>query len=392
MTGSYDIVMRRDDFVLYRNDEPYKSQNGNLLVHKNARLLRYVITHEMNKPGEPFSPLEILKALVDEQEAEKSPYRHIDIATIEEDPTLSVAHKLVKWDLGEVLHQNPMILDFIFLNASSLASALNHFLLQKEEGQSNPEFIKQTIGNLTDSRAIILCFLNQHNAGGIVLHLLLILGYLSVSEYVAALLIGRIREQDQETIRQIETMEGLIALQRNLIEKTRAAIDFDILCRNQNHLSVVEEIIARGEDGQTEFKSTLRWDLRQMKKSPDIEHASLKTICAFLNSEGGDLLIGVRDDGSLEGIETDQFDNDDKFLLHLWMLIKTSIGHEISEWVKTSLQKFGTKTICRVNCKKAAKPVFLNHKGAETFYIRVGPASNSLEIRSALNYIGQHFS
>jgi predicted HTH transcriptional regulator len=132
--------------------------------------------------------------------------------------------------------------------------------------------------------------------------------------------------------------------------------------------------------------------LRQAIKNAAIEHASLKTICAFLNSEGGELLIGVRDDGSIEGIETDKFENDDRFLLHLWTLIKTCIGQEVVEWVKTSLQKFGDKTVCRVHCKSAKKPVFLNQKGfEEAFFIRVGPSSSNLEISSALKYIQHHF-
>jgi predicted HTH transcriptional regulator len=108
----------------------------------------------------------------------------------------------------------------------------------------------------------------------------------------------------------------------------------------------------------------LRWDLHQGIKSSAIEHASLKTVYAFLNSEGGDLMIGVKDDGSIQGIETDQFENNDRFLLHLWTLLRTCVGKEVGEWIKTSLQKFGNKTVCRVNCRKAGTPVFLRQKGS----------------------------
>ena len=103
-------------------------------------------------------------------------------------------------------------------------------------------------------------------------------------------------------------------------------------------------------------------------------------------------MIGVRDDGSIEGIETDHFENNDRFLLHLWTLIKTCLGDEVVEWVKTYLQEFGGKTVCRVKCSKAKSPVFLRQKGfEEAFYIRTGPGSHSLEISSALKYIEQHF-
>ena len=48
-----------------------------------------------------------------------------------------------------------------------------------------------------------------------------------------------------------------------------------------------------------------------------LTHSVLKTIAAFLNTEGGDLLIGVGDDGAVTGIEQDRFENDDEFMRHL---------------------------------------------------------------------------
>ena len=60
-----------------------------------------------------------------------------------------------------------------------------------------------------------------------------------------------------------------------------------------------EELVKRGESKTLEFKSTLRWNLREDRKDNRVTHAVLKTIAAFLNTEGGDLLIGVADDGSV---------------------------------------------------------------------------------------------
>src|ERR1700736_4234749 len=78
------------------------------------------------------------------------------------------------------------------------------------------------------------------------------------------------------------------------------------------------ELIKRGESKTLEFKSTLRWNLKEDRRDDKaITHAVLKTIAAFLNTDGGDLLVGVADDGSIIGIERDQLDNDDKFMRHL---------------------------------------------------------------------------
>ena len=43
----------------------------------------------------------------------------------------------------------------------------------------------------------------------------------------------------------------------------------------------------------------LRWNLKEDRQDDKVTHAALKTIAAFLNTEGGDLLIGVADDGAV---------------------------------------------------------------------------------------------
>lgn len=73
------------------------------------------------------------------------------------------------------------------------------------------------------------------------------------------------------------------------------------------------DAISRGECHKVEFKETLGLDLRRRDSQPSaskddlvarrIVHEVVKTICAFLNSDGGVLLIGVDDDGNVKGIE-----------------------------------------------------------------------------------------
>ena len=54
-----------------------------------------------------------------------------------------------------------------------------------------------------------------------------------------------------------------------------------------------EELLKLQESKTLEFKSSLRWNLKEDRKDDrHVTHAALKTIAAFLNTEGGDLLIG----------------------------------------------------------------------------------------------------
>ena len=387
MNTSFDIVMRENDFVLYQNNQPLLTPNGNETAHPNARLLRMVITSEIAGKKQGLQPIALLQQLADLLSGTIQPSITDADEVLQSDPLLYSS--LQKGNVEQLIQQQETLFDFVFMTSSSLASAVGAFLSPKKPGSASKAYLSETIQNLSPEKQVVLSALHKQHRLGMLVHLLLIKGFLSVSEYVAAIIVLEMRTS--EDVSPFSDMAYVEKRSLVLAHNALVATDFLTLCNETNKLSVIEEIIHRGEDGQTEFKSTLRWDLRQAKKSPDIEHASLKSICAFLNSEGGDLLIGVRDDGRIEGIETDQFGNDDRFLLHLWTLIKTTMGHEVIEWVKTSLQKFGDKTVCRVNCRKATKPVFLNHKNNESFYVRVGPASNILEIRAALKYIEEHF-
>ena len=74
--------------------------------------------------------------------------------------------------------------------------------------------------------------------------------------------------------------------------------------RLQMHaLTEEEKLIQTGETAKLEFKSTLRWNILADRIDKEIEHSVLKTIVAYMNSEGGTLLVGVKDDGDILGTE-----------------------------------------------------------------------------------------
>lgn len=158
-----------------------------------------------------------------------------------------------------------------------------------------------------------------------------------------------------------------------------------------------EELIKRGESRTLEFKSTLRWSLKENRKNDKlVTHASLKTIAAFLNTDGGDLLIGVGDDGAIVGIERDQFENDDKFMLHLTQVVMNGLGDRASTCIDPKTQIVQGKTVCVVSCQRSPEPVFLKWKDMEAtpegdFYVRSGPRTTKLPPDSAKEYIRTRF-
>jgi len=158
-----------------------------------------------------------------------------------------------------------------------------------------------------------------------------------------------------------------------------------------------EELIERGESKTLEFKSTLRWSLKEDRKDDKgVTHAVLKTVAAFLNTEGGDLLIGVADDGKIVGIEHDQLEDDDKFMRHLAQVVRNGLGDRAGTCIDPKTQIVQEKTVCVVSCQRSPEPVFLKWKGMEAesegdFFVRSGPGTVKLPPDSAREYIRTRF-
>jgi hypothetical protein len=158
-----------------------------------------------------------------------------------------------------------------------------------------------------------------------------------------------------------------------------------------------EELIKRGESKTLEFKSTLRWNLKEDRlDDKGVTHAVLKTIAAFLNTEGGDLLIGVADDSSIVGIERDRLESDDKFMLHLAQVVRNGLGDRAGTCIDPKTQIVQGKTVCVLSCQRSPEPVFLKWKGLEAapqgdFFVRSGPGTVKLPPNSAQEFIRTRF-
>lgn len=152
------------------------------------------------------------------------------------------------------------------------------------------------------------------------------------------------------------------------------------------------EIIQQGESDFVEFKSTLRFNLKSKKIDNNIELSSIKTVAAFLNTSGGTLLIGVTDDGAINGLSTDRFSNDDKLLLHFTNLLRDKIGEKTLGFVHFDIVKIEDEKILRVEVSKSNTPVFVVFQNNEYFYVRSGPSTLSLKFSEFYNYNLKHFT
>lgn len=163
--------------------------------------------------------------------------------------------------------------------------------------------------------------------------------------------------------------------------------------RKIGDLRPISELVKLPESSRLEFKSTYQWDVRQNCKNKDLKFNVLKTIAAFLNSEGGTLIIGVEDDGNILGLEKDlslmSKGTLDQFEIDVMQLISNSLGANFTQFVKLRFERVEGKDICAVEVSKAATHAFLKWKKGEDpkFYIRTGNASKPLDMQEFYNYI-----
>lgn len=160
-------------------------------------------------------------------------------------------------------------------------------------------------------------------------------------------------------------------------------------------LSRVIALAEAGETPQVEFKQTLEWGIRQEKRIPELAHAVTKTVAAFLNTDGGELLIGVSDDGEATGLEFDynEFQNRDKFTGHLSQQLSKHFGDAcVAEHVKTTIVEVDGHDVCHVSVTPAPEPQYVKKSQNDIeFYVRRGTASPKLTLPEALKYIADHF-
>ena len=149
----------------------------------------------------------------------------------------------------------------------------------------------------------------------------------------------------------------------------------------------IRRLIANGEGRTIEFKSTMRMNLHTQKAGKEIEIAWLKAVAAFMNTDGGTLLIGVSDDGAIKGLDADDFANDDKCRLHFKNLINQHIGAELYQYLSFNLVRVDGRQIGVVSCSRSTEPAYLKTAKSEEFYIRNGPSSDALPVSKIMAYI-----
>lgn len=154
----------------------------------------------------------------------------------------------------------------------------------------------------------------------------------------------------------------------------------------------IHQLLRDGESKTVEFKQSYSLDVRKNTKEKYIEETAIKTIAAFLNTDGGTLLIGVDDDANIVGVEREieklHQGSRDKFLLNFKNRFKDLIGEQFYPIIEYELIEVSGKQIFQIVCERSDNEVYVDD---EDFYVRANPATDKLVGRKLTEYVRRRF-
>ena len=165
--------------------------------------------------------------------------------------------------------------------------------------------------------------------------------------------------------------------------------------------ATLADLLAVGESQTVEFKSTARWNVYTSQADKRMEHVVTKTVCGFLNAEGGTLLIGVGDDGGVLGLADDMKTlgakaSPDAYELFLRQQLDNSLSIQTAGIVNIRFESVDGVTVCEVSVAASGKPVFAKSNGkggpdSAEFWVRVGNATKQFHGDDMVEYQSTHW-
>ena len=188
----------------------------------------------------------------------------------------------------------------------------------------------------------------------------------------------------------------------------------------EDDAGAIRTMIRTGECDHVEFKLRALWSVELTKE--DIAESTstevrkyrnnaskfivARSIAGFMNTDGGDLVLGIREDRMLSttevmGIESEYFHlqeldrNPDGYRRMLIDSVVRKYLPEIfdsaSRFIRISFPVIDGKTICHLHVTPTDRPVFVDTGSEELFFIRVDASTRSLTGKAMTRYILNRF-
>ena len=207
-----------------------------------------------------------------------------------------------------------------------------------------------------------------------------------------------------------------LVVQDRTVDKTQSSVSqaADTATRQDSKEHDDRRGIPMNEDRLNEFKEHYQYDPGMEKLShlpPEerekaiigikrtVQERFAVAVCAFGNADGGTVYLGVRDDGTItgldEGMKVGGFSNyEDDFARNIETRLEDLIRDEVFVLLNIRIEfiAFGEKRVGRVQVAPSKKPLYLHSKNEQQFWVRgSAPRSKKLIGQAQARYIQEHF-
>jgi Putative DNA-binding domain len=156
------------------------------------------------------------------------------------------------------------------------------------------------------------------------------------------------------------------------------------------------ELISKGENAWVEFKVAACCNPFTKVKDNAMKDKVVQAVAAFLNKEGGKVLIGVDNNGKVVGLEDDYRaahsqpgkQNCDGYELFLSETLSADLGKELTAFYKISFHSLEGKDVCCIDVQPSDEPVYVKNN---KFFVRNGNGKLDMNVKEAIAYIKRHW-
>ena len=178
-------------------------------------------------------------------------------------------------------------------------------------------------------------------------------------------------------------------------------------------------IVTEGENELVEYKTSTLWSKSFTKadisssESREVHKFGrdtsrfivAKTLAGFLNTEGGNLIIGIKENkkgrrNEITGIEAEfqklkdpTTDGYRRMIVDevIRKYLPPEIFHNMNEFIRIHFPKIQDKTLCWLEIKKSGEGVFVHVQDEEYFFIRVDAETRQISDKALVDYHKRHF-
>jgi serine/threonine protein kinase len=161
----------------------------------------------------------------------------------------------------------------------------------------------------------------------------------------------------------------------------------------------IERLLTSDESARLEFKASLRVPIDPPKPGDKrtagelgraLEREVTETMAAFLNTDGGTLIIGVTDDRKIVGIEVDYprvRGSRDGWRQTFDHLVTHQLGADVMKWIDLQLEPWDNRTIAVIRCSPREEPTWVG----DELYVRYTASTEKLSTRHAVAWWRQRW-